>query len=291
MGKKKKFIPPIDQLQAAASRILSERKEYLIRDGLRFFLNHYEPLNYEMTYGTPLWRIRKCRDCTGFSNISEVHYPPPHFTKAGRINEPGAPMLYVTFNTFTAMKEVGAKVGDYLQIVGYSMTERRPIRSLILGEFTNVHKRGQGNLSGDVSTKLNEILCKMAFEPGLSFVFMDAFLSGILADPEMVDLDYIHSRVLGSLLFEKYPGIQAIHYPSVALKGAMNIVIKPDAADEALQISGTSVLRIDGLFDYDLYRFSVIRNAQGFWQDGSINWKEMEANIGLQQTAIDRRGC
>lgn len=223
-------------------------------------------------YSTPLWRIRRCKNPEGFSNISEVHYPPPHITKAGRLNEPGEPMLYVSFNTFTAMKEVDAKVGEYLQIIGYSMAKHRPIRSLILGEFTNVHKRRQSNLPGDVSTKLNEILNKMTFEPGLSFIFMDAFLSGILADPKMADLDYIHSRILGSLLFEKYPGIQAIHYPSVALEGAMNLAIKPEVADNALRFSGTSVLRIDNLFDYDLYRFSVVRNSQVIHHDGSIDW-------------------
>jgi hypothetical protein len=183
-------------------------------------------------------------------------------------------MLYVSFTTFTAMKEVGAQVGDYLQMIGYSMNKDRPLRTLILGEFTNIHKRGQGNLPGDINAKLNDILNKMGFEPGLSFVFMDAFLSGIFADQKMAEVGYMHSRILASLLFELYPNIEAIHYPSVARGGAMNLAIKPAAADNALQIAGTSVLRIENQYDHGLYRFTVLRNAAGFSMEGSIDWKD-----------------
>jgi hypothetical protein len=43
MGKKK-FLPRIDRLQAEATKILSDRKDETIREGLRVFLLDYEPL-------------------------------------------------------------------------------------------------------------------------------------------------------------------------------------------------------------------------------------------------------
>jgi len=259
MGKKK-LIPPIDQLQAEATKILLERNGNMLRKMLTAFLSYYEPLNYCFTYGAPLWRIRKSYDPNGFATTSEVHYPPSHCTKAGRMNEPGLPILYVTFTPFTAMKEVNAKIGDHLHMISYTMREDRPIRTLLLGEFTNVHKGGQGNLSNEIANKLEGILGKMDFEPGLSFIFMDAFLSSILSDPKMADANYT--------------SIEAIEYPSVARVGSMNLAIKPEVADEALQINWTSVIRIDNQFDHGLYRYTVVRTAEGFWGDGIIDWKD-----------------
>jgi hypothetical protein len=49
----------------------------------------------------------------------------------------------------------------------------------------------------------------------------------------------------------------------------MNLAIKPEVADSALQFAGTSILLMDDLFDHNLYRFSVVRNAQGFRYDGN----------------------
>jgi hypothetical protein len=112
----------------------------------------------------------------------------------------------------------------------------------------------------------------MAFHPGLSFVFMDAFLSGIFSDPNASQRNYLHSRMLSRLLFEKYPGIEAIHYPSVALEASMNLAIRPVVADEALRITKTSVVYIKKQYDYGLYDFTVERLAQGVSPDGEIEW-------------------
>lgn len=71
-------------------------------------------------------------------------------------------------------------------------------------------------------------------------------------------------------MFAKYPDIGAIHYPSVAREGAMNLAIKPKAAHDALQIAGTSVLRVDDLYDHGLYPFCAVRSARRFDQDGRI---------------------
>jgi hypothetical protein len=92
----------------------------------------------------------------------------------------------------------------------------------------------------------------------------------------------MHSRTLTKLLFEKYPSIEAIHYPSVAREGSMNLAIKPAVADEALRVFGTSVMYIDKQYDYALYDYRVVRdariapNAKRASEIGEVEWLDMD---------------
>jgi RES domain-containing protein len=268
-------------LQREASAILAERDAQAINDRLRAFLTDYEPgpVNYKLPAGEILWRARPCRDRNGFPRIADVHYP--HLNApAGRCNEPGSPLLYVCFTTFTALYEKGAKAGDFVQMICYSI--HRPVRALTLGEFTNAHKRGLGLVSADLSQAIHEFIERWSFPVKLSLVFMDAFLAGILADPDAAQNTYMHSRTLTKLLFEKYPGIEAIHYPSVAREGSMNLAIKPAVADEALRVFGTSVMHIDRQYDYGLYDYRIVRNAhvdpnaKRAPEIGEVEWRELD---------------
>lgn len=270
--KEKRRLPPIDWLQDRANEVMLQRDERAVEEGLRAILRYYEPLNYTLGYGAPLWRGRKCQTDKGFNSLFDVHYPPAGSTGFGRVNDGGSPLLYVSFTQLTALTEIRAEPGDIVHVVGYRTRSDKPIRCFTLGEFANVHFRGQGHLPSDVSERINRILLKMDFEPGLSFVFLDAFLASVMADQNMESMNYIHSRTLARLLFEKYPDISGVHYPSVARGGAMNLAVKPNIADDALGFMGTSVIAIDEKFDFGLYRFSVVRCATEFDADLTIKW-------------------
>lgn len=91
----------------------------------------------------------------------------------------------------------------------------------------------------------------------------------------------MHSCTLSKLLLEKYPGIEAIHYPSVAREGSMNLAIKPAVADQALRVAGTSVLYIKNRYDYGLYDFKIVRDAKIIREAkrvsevGEIEWRDL----------------
>lgn len=247
---RKRTILPIDDLQAAAASIRAERNCDVIREQFLWLLKYYDVVNYSLGYGWPLWRVRKCGDATGFPNIADVYYPPN--PSAGRVNEPRSPMLYLSFNKFTAFHEVHANEGDFLHLIGYKIAAERMIRCCTVGEINNVHKSGRAITSEELGKALNKILNKLSHEVGISFVFMDAFLSAVLADTDSASRDHIHSRTLASVLFDRNPDVEAIHYPSVALEGSMNLAIKPTIADQALTIACTSVLRINKKYDYGI---------------------------------------
>lgn len=269
---KNKIIPPIDHLQEAAKSIKSDSNPTSIEDKLRRFIQHYDILNYEIK-SEVLWRARKAPSRNGYSNKKDIYYPPPQLTEHGRLNEANHPILYLSFNQFTTLTEVNAKKGENIHIVGYSLKHNQTIRALILGEYFYAHKGGQGNLPGNLNEWINKRLNSMNYEPGLSFVYMDAFLSSLLTDKTASENEYLHTRILAKVLFEKHPKINAIHYPSVVSHGAMNLAIKPEVADEALKVKGTSVLHIDDIFDHGLFRFSLVKNAKDYKQNGKILWE------------------
>ena len=279
--KSKRLLPPIDWLQERAKEISAEKDERVVEAGLRTILEYYEPLNYNLTYESGLWRARKCKDETGFDLFSEMHYPPIHLTGTGRANDEASPLLCVSFTQLTALREVCVKVGDRVQVIAYKLQREKPIRSFTLGEFATVHLRGHGNLPGGAGDLLNTILHKLKFEPGLSFIFLDAFLAALMKGEDEQANGYVHSRVLARIIFERYPAIEAIHYPSVARNGAMNLAVRPNIADAGLSFLGTSVLSISNVFDYGLCRFSELKSATQLASGGRFMWSA--ANNSLQR--------
>lgn len=268
----KKALPKIDWLQEKAKTISETREELLIEKELRLIIKYYDALNYDLNYNACLWRGRKCSNEQGYNSLKELHYPPAAFTRFGRVNDLAMPILYVSFTQFTALAEVRAQVGDIIQFIGYRQC--KPIKCLILGEFANVNYRGQCMLPGIISKRINDALTKMKFEPALSFLFLDAFLASLMAKQEIEGINYVHSRVLSRLLFEKYKDVSAVQYSSVARMGAMNLAIKPNIADIALAYSGTSIISVTDKFDFGLYRFSEIKSSTNFGADLMITWDD-----------------
>lgn len=271
-------LPPVDWLQEQANEILDERDERRIAAALGEILDYYEPVNYHLAYGLGLWRARLCEDETGFGSLSKMHYPPVNYSKVGRANDSNSPLLYTSLTQLTALREVRVRPGDVVQVMAYKMDRRDPIRSFTLGEFASVHLGGRSNFPDAGRKQLNSILHKLKFEPGLSFVFMDAFLASVMIDKREQASGYVHSRVLARLIFQKYPSLEAIHYPSVAREGAVNVAIKPAAADRTLKFLGTSVLLVEKTFDFGLCRFRVLKSATKLADDSQFLWARADSS-------------
>ena len=268
-----KMPPSIRQLQAEANFMKKEFNQEKLYKRMYSFLEYYNVINYKISREYPFWRARKCKDKYGYTNTSKIHYPPN--PNVGRVNEPGCPMLYLSFTQFTALHEIGASEGDLVQIAAYEILNERPIRCLTVGEFDNVHKSGRAITSSSLGDRLNNILFKLSYEVGASIVFMDAFLSALLTDESSCKSNYLHSRILSNILFLQNKSHEALHYPSVALKGSMNLAVKPDIADKHLYIPWTAVIKINRKYDYGIYDFSIMKSSQHINEDGTIIWRDV----------------
>lgn len=266
-------LPDIEVLQEKTRSVRTDSDPSNIRFKLVELFGFYEIINFELGYEWPIWRVRKCKDEEGYANLREISYPPPEETRAGRLNNKGQPALYTSLHNFTAITEVGAEEGDYLHIIGFQIRRGAKLRCAIIGEIFNTHRSGQAKLSEALGNRLNRILNNSDFRAARSWVFLDAFFSMLLADKTAANSDYIHSRIVADLINEKLPDIDAIYYPSVLQENGVNLAIKPDAVNRLLQVSGTSVIKINRKYDYGIYDFSMVRNLTIRVSDGAIYWK------------------
>ena len=264
-------LPDIEILQNKTRSIRADSDPSSIRRKLVELFGFYEIINFSFGFEWPIWRARKCECGEGYVNLRDLSYPPPEQTSAGRLNNPGQPVLYASFNKFTAFTEVAAEE-DYLHVIGFVIRRESKLRCSIIGEIFNTHRAGRAKTSEALGNELNRILNNSDYRAARSWVFLDAFLSMLLADSTAASSDYIHSRIVADLICEKMPDIDAIYYPSVALENGMNLAIKPDAADRLLEVSGTSVIKINRKFDYGIYDFSLVRNSTECGSDGTIYW-------------------
>lgn len=262
----------INYLQEFSRSVLNETDPYIIEEKLSWFLNHDEVINYQLE-AQAIWRARRCKSPEGHKNINELSYPPSNLTPVGRLNEEGCPIFYASFHKHTAFEEIGAKEGDYMHLSGYEVGSEQKLRGGIVGEIVNVHRSGRSSVSDELGKGLNGILHKMPHKAGMSYVFMDAFVSGILRDKKAKENNYIHSRILSKLLLNSVKGLDAIFYPSVALESAMNVAIKTESVGSTVKMIGNSVVRILKRYDYDIYDFEMVKNANGFYPDGEIRWE------------------
>jgi hypothetical protein len=258
----------ISFLQDFAQAVRRETDPNVVYQKLSLLLAHYDVINWQLQYDWLIWRARKC-GTDGFDSINDLIYPPPHLiTRAGRLNNPHEPMLYGVFNKNTALEEVGAEEGDYIHLIAFRLKKNRRIKCCVIGEIDRVHRSGRTMLSEELGAQLRRIIQEeLSYKAAMSFIFVDAFLSSLLRDPSASDNDYLHSRTVRRLLFEKQPTLEAICYSSVKLEGAVNIAIRPEIADARLDLSGTSVIRIERKFDYGLFDFSLVRNATDVGHD------------------------
>uniref|UniRef100_UPI000AC34645 hypothetical protein n=2 Tax=Vibrio TaxID=662 RepID=UPI000AC34645 len=268
-----KKVLEINYLHNLCEQIKIESDPVKIREKLAYILEFYDVINYNYSYSSAIWRGRLCNDQAGYSNISEVGYPPKEFTPANRLNEPNAPLLYSSINQYAILDEIGATEGSYVHMLAYTSLKDAPLRMGIIGDIAHTHRWGNSMSSDYVGEQLRRIMGEMSPEVGRSYVYTDAFLSSILQDPKASETNYLHSRILASLLFEKQNNLDGIVYPSVALDRSMNFAIKPSSVDQKLEKSATFVVKVKKKFNYGIYDMEIVRGADGHQFNGDIVWR------------------
>jgi|KBSMisStaDraftv2_1062788.scaffolds.fasta_scaffold69943_1 hypothetical protein len=141
------FALRLPTLQELCRAVAASQDPDEVATKLRHLLQFAQVLSYEIPHAGPIWRGRKCPDSRGFENIAELGAPPAAVTPANRLNDTGAPLLYVSTNKFSVLEEINAQPGDYVHLIAYSMDDRT-LRSGIVGEITHVHRWG-GSLLGE----------------------------------------------------------------------------------------------------------------------------------------------
>lgn len=234
-----------------------------------------------------LFRARKCdeRKNNGFDNISDLWHPrADNILTSGRFNDIGQPMLYLACTLPTALAEVGAHKGDYIQIAQYVTGANQYIKCGFVGELSHVYttRKVRNAPEGPDPSKnsLDLIISKldhMDQDAKMRYLFVDSLFDSISRTKQDLMIDYTGSRAVARIMFRCHKSFDAFAYPSVVCNDSMNLVVKPDAAAEKMSVVNTCVVRIDYACEqFGLYRFTSVRDSGVFDSNGNIIYNVRE---------------
>ena len=241
---------------------------------LTLFSRLFEPykiLSFTFGRGSIFWRARK-NDGTPYKNKRELSYPPREVTGAYRLNDPEKPCLYAATRRETALIEINAQVGDHVQIVGYRIKPGSTLRFGTIGEFFHVYKTGYlRTLGKDPEGVVNKLINGTPIELTKLIIYIDAFLSDLLSDKEAHRNDYIKTRVLANMSFQK-SGIDSLLYPSVKSYAGMNLAISASSFDAHAELVCVQQIFIEKKREFGFFDLQIMDDAVSVEGDGNIVW-------------------
>lgn len=275
MNKKLKLIE-LSSLDRFRNDLLNTIEPEKVQELLRWYLESYGGINFKFGYDRPIFRARKCFTENGYNNIKDIYPPPSEKCRTGRMNEEGHAIFYGAFSIGTALAEINAQDGDYVQIAHFLLPENADdgIRCFAIGEVYNVY-HGNNAISVSFSNEIQGFIRRVGqdnIRDLLTYLYMDAFSAEILNSTDAHKKDYIYSRVFSRLLLGKHPDVDGLIYPSAKIKGTTNIVLRPETVKSKMQLVSNVVLKIIKVYPYGIVDFSLVKSAKGHTLDGEIIW-------------------
>lgn len=275
MRKKTINTIPLDIIKKISLEIKERQNINNILALLQKITSYYDLINFKFDEQKFI-RARKCESANGFENISDIYYPPPHLTNNGRANDKNCPALYLSLTPFTALAEIDAKVGDFVQIGVFKPKDGTTLRLGLIGEILRTH-RGGGCINSELQNHLNTFLNNISREnkpAAISYIFLDAVLDDIMTDANAIENDYTFSRTLTRVLLERNQQVDGLLYHSDKNKYAYNIALPSFVADEKIELARSIVVRIKDRFEYGLFDFDVEKEVRKINSSGRVEWKE-----------------
>lgn len=275
MDNKLKVIE-INSLDRFRNDLLSTVEPEKVEKLLKWYLESYGGINFKFGYERPIFRARKCESEHGYNNISEIYPPPSNKCTTGRMNEEGQAIFYGAFSPGTALAEINAQEGDYVHLAHFQLPEKSEngMRCFAIGEFYNCY-HGVATIPSSAFNEIRDAIGKIGqddIRALLSYLYMDAFSAELLNSTNAHEVNYVYSRIFCRLLLGKHPGVDGLIYTSAKVKGASNIVLRPEIVDTKIKLVANVVFKINRVYPYGIIDFDLVKSAKGHTVDGSIVW-------------------
>jgi hypothetical protein len=276
MKKNEHKLLEINYLKKYCDEMLKDTDQESVRKKLKDLLEFYGVINFKLILpeNTQVFRARKCTE-NGFDSINQMGCPPANLTKAGRLNEPENPILYVSLNMWAAFDEIGINKDDYVQVISYKYKEGNSPRVAYIGDVKDVYRWG----SSKHGRELTEFILSnfaayikrgdCSFE---SYIFTDSFLSSLLTDKSAKEKEYIHTNAMARFIFEKNPSIHGICYQGIESSGALNLAFSENSYSDYLEVNNTMVLKVSECYGFGLYEDKILKKSKSIEGNGKILW-------------------
>lgn len=231
----------------------------------------FNPVIYD--HGHICYRARRC-PVEGWPNVRNCLNPPEGCADFGRASLPHEPVIYSSWNLPTALDEIGAMVGDTVQIVGINVVGGKSINHYAIGDFQRYQNSGRslwddpegGSIYRRMQREQNAIYSKA--------LYVDSLLAELFASKYAKQHELRVTAHVASTIFRSNLGIV---YPSVRAPHSMNIAMHRNLFNSHCQVIYSEVLRIKQLWGYSMYAVERLRWSTGFHSDGTIDWSRVDA--------------
>jgi len=179
--------------------------------------------------------------------------------------------------------ELRAGPGQFVQVIAVRPRPGVNIPHHTLGDYEHITNSG-GSLVN--SHKMVEVVSRMIQElqqdEHLKIMLIDGFLADQFSHSVAQRYEYKLTAAFAKYVFGKKAGLM---YPSVEVRGGINIAVPSQMFDEHFEVVCTWVLEVTDYFGHSAYKFRLRRFGCDFEQDGNILWnskKEMKFTHILQ---------
>jgi hypothetical protein len=187
-----------------------------------------------------------------------------------RANPAGFQVLYLADRADTAFSEICAKdhPDNPVVLTEFSFLPGHGNEIIPIGELNQIHRTGRGSLTRDASSTLTSMLNACSRDEATSLLITDSFLLDCLMNR---DDDYELSSCVAMSMFDKFPSIPTVAFPSMRLPGAINFAVRADKFWDDWGIFSARRGRAVHLAQ-DYYRFTDIRHVTGIRRNGRLEW-------------------
>ena len=258
--------------------------------GLDALFANYELLNIEILSGSDYWRARLTGEHP-WSFLNEMIYPPPEQAGLNRLNDRNVPCLYAAKCIETALQEIEVNEGDLVQLVGFRVKPEAGIRIAVIGELLHVYKRGYLNLTGiDPGGSIGKFLNGMDQWRAQQVLYIDAFLSKLLADENAKSDLYIRSRSIAAMIYRNME-TDGIIFPSVRDPLGMNIALRPATVDSKMRAVCSIHVRITRIRAFGFIEYEVISEVERTLPDGRFSWVAPNSSLRRRYFNLTKKEC
>ncbi|MDD4930227.1 MAG: RES family NAD+ phosphorylase [Gallionella sp.] len=268
----------LDECDKIFTRVREARSLSEACHALERLFDLYSLLNIELLSKDVYWRARNTEK-DPWPCIKNMLYPPPENAELGRLNDKNVPCLYAATRIETALQEINAKEGDLIQLVGLKVKPEAGIRVAVIGEFFHVYKKGYLRLIGvDPGGTIGRLLNSKSPREGMRILYVDAFLSGLLAEANADENEYIHSRSIASMIYRE-PETDGIMFPSVRDELGMNLALRPIAVNSKMRTVCCIHVKVTRVREFGFIEYDVISEVENILSDDSFSWATPRSSI------------
>lgn len=198
------------------------------------------------------YRARKLDGREPFTDLSQLKALPAKKVKSyGRCHSPGKSVLYASLNLQTIYAEIGAELGDLIQVIRFK-PKAEGVHAATVGEVDYVRRYGKSPFFPDLEKMVEELWGEMSELERLRFNYTDAFLSAKFRKPVKYPYEYKVTSAFSDVIYEQ--GVNAFFYPSVSHLGGLNIAIKGDIFDEYFEVQESFAVEIIESLGFGIYQ-------------------------------------